>query len=650
MKFLPFFLVFFLFAYYFTDNAYVPGATTREPSSEAIAETRNSYANLPCPSEIDFMAWSKELNMDPIEGASLDAGCKNKNYRTQMAQALALAKQIKFSFPKNWAPTVQAEIKNTFDYIKKNTNQLKIDLTQTSSVARNFTAMRQIELGGLFFKQEPLEAISVLMHEARHSDSNDQGHTLCRIGDIPKTQGGCDSYFSNKAEDAGAYGYGTLYELGLGQYSNNLDSAEKELMITNAFATLSTRFNTFKSVLAKHFDIMTVLLEDGTLAWLHPYTFELIPLKIELPNFQEKLKKIEFSPRTNSLLLFTESNRLFVWGPRHKAKRPVPDAITEDDRFIHMSRQYVPYDSDRTLYTTLKTSGQLEFIQYDANLNKYVILPYPLHPGTQETNPTVPNLKFFLLAHGFNSYFIDKQGLLTRAHRYGNELNFILDPNVQSSTGGWKTATGGVFYEDLILTDSDGKLINIKIAYSNNGGSEEDQEVFSKEIYKFQSEKPAKKYLQGLQFHAALDEDGGLSIANYRAKDSNQYYKNINNKIIDFVITRMTLPESNLYRPKDYNDSLLRKCNIKKVVSSVGYGSVLGINQDLRLVAASSDGQCTVLLKDKRWTNAELKGVDDTSSDENEKRPFPEVYLKLANKTDNVNWAPYTRSSLDQSK
>ena len=653
MKFLPLFVICFSLTYYFTDNTYTPAAAPRElssvPSSAPVKETRNSYSNLPCPSEADFMTWSKELNMDPIDGPSLDAGCKNKNYRVQMAQVLALSRQIKFSFPKNWAPTVQPEINNSYEYIRQNTNQLRIDLSQTSSVARNYVLKKQIELGGLFFKEEPLEAISVLIHEARHSDLRDQSHTLCRIGDIPKTQGGCDSYFSNKAENAGAYGYGTLYELALGQYSNNLDRAEKELMLTNAFTTLSSRFNTFQSVLAKHSDVITVLLENGTLAWLHPYTFELIPLKIELPKFQEKIKKIEFSPRTNSLLLFTESSRLFVWGPRYKAKRPVSDAITEDDKFTHMSRQYVPYEADRTLYTTLKTNGQLEYIQYDANLNKYVILPYPLHPGTQEPTPTVPNLKFFLLGHGINSYFLDKQGLLTRAHHFGNEQNFILDPNVQSNTGGWKTATGGAYYEQLVLTDSDGKLTEIKVSYTNIG-EEEDQVVYTKEPFAFQTEKPTKKYLQGLQFHAALDEEGGLSIASFRIKNSNQYYKNFDKKIVDFVITRLTMPESNLYRPSDFNDSLLRKCNIKKAISAVGYGSMLGLNQDARLVAASTDGRCTVLLKEKLWTNAELEGIDDANPDISERRPFPDTYLKLTNQTDKVNWAPYTRSSLDQSK
>ncbi len=649
MKFLPLFIICFSLAYYFTDNTHTQASIGREPSSEPAAETRNSYSNLPCPSEADFMAWSKELNMDPIEGPSLDAGCKVKNYRIQLAQALNLAHRIKISFPKNWAPTVQREIKNSYDYIKQNTNQLSIDLSQTSSVARNFVAKKQIELGGLFFKEAPLEAISVLVHEARHSDIRDQGHTFCRIGDIPKTQGGCDSYFSNKAENAGAYGYGTLYELALAQYSPNLDKAEKELMLTNAFSTLSTRFNTFSSVLAKHSDIITVLLEDGSLAWLHPYTFELIPLKIELPKFQEKIKKIEFSPRTNSLMLFTESSRLLVWGPRYKAKRPIPDAITEDDRFYHMSRQYVPYNADRTLYTTLKTNGQLEYIQYDAELNKYVILPYPLRSGTQEPNPAIPNLKYFLLGNGFNSYFLDKQGLLTRAHRYANEMNFILDPEVQSNTGGWKTATGGAYYEQMVLTDSDGKLAEIKVSYDETSGDLE-TEIYKKEAYGFQTEKPTKKYLQGLQFHAALDEDGGLSIASFRVKGSNQYYKNLDKKIVDFVITRLTLPESNLYRPSDFNDSLLRKCNIKKAVSAVGYGSVLGLNHDSRLVAASSDGRCTVLLKEKLWTHAELEGIDDTHSETQEKLPFPDIYLKLTNLTEKVSWVPYTRSSFDQSK
>lgn len=628
-----------------TNNKYSPA---REPSSEPEKETRHSYSNLPCPSEKEFEIWSQEINLDPIEGPRLDDGCKVKNHRTQMAQILALAKRITIGFPKNWTPTVQSEIKNTYDYIRKNTNHLKIDLSQTQTVARNFRSEKKIELGGQFFKASPLEALSVLVHEARHSDTRDPGHVKCIIGDIPKTQGGCDDVFSNEADNAGAYAYGTLYELALGQYSADLDRAEKELMITNALTVLSTRFNVFKSVMAKHFDIVTVLLEDGSLAWVHPFSLEFITLNIELPKFQEKFKKIEFSPRTGSLLLFTESNRLFMWGPRHPAKRPVAEAMAEDDKFVHISRQYVPYDSSVTRYTTLKTNGQLEYIQYDANLNKYVISPYPLYSNPVDPNPVLPNLKFFLLAHGINSYFLDKQGLLTRAHQYGNEPNLIQDPNSQSESGGWKTATGGVFYNDLILTDADGKLVNLKMNFINDNGADEIN--FRKEPFILQPDKPAKKYLQGLQFHAVLDEEGGLLISNYREKDRNHFLKNTNKKIIDFVITRLTFAESSLYRPADFNDSLLRKCNIKKVVSTVGYGSVIGLNNDLRLVAASSDERCTLLLKEKKWTHAELEGYDDHSPDQAERRPFPDVYLKLSSQTEQHNWKPYTRSSLDQSK
>jgi hypothetical protein len=629
-------------SYYFTDNKYV-SIHPRLPSSVTPGETRNSYANLPCPTEHQFMQWSTELNLDKIEGPSLDEGCQTKTMRVQLAQVLALANQIKIDFPKNWAPSVQAEIANSYEYIRQNTNILKIDLTQTNSVARNYRAMKQIELGGLFFKEEPLEALSVLIHEARHSDTRDPGHTLCRIGDIPKTGGGCDDTFSIKAESAGAYGYGTLYELALAQYSNNLDKAEKELMLSNAFTGLSTRFNNFRSHLARHFDIATVLLEDGTLAWVNPYSLKLIPINVQLPKFQEKFKKIEFSPRTNSLLLFTESDRLFVWGPRYEAKRPSPEATTEDDKFSHISRQYVPNSSysnmsTRSLYVTLKTSGQLEFIEYDAQLNKYVMRPYPLQ-RLRNPNPVIPNLKYFVLAHNFQSYFLDKQGVISKAPFYGNEDSFIiLDPEIQSTTGGWKTATGGVFYEDLTLTDADGKLYNVKLFVNDRASEDEDPIYYQKEVSKFQAVSQAKKYHEGLQIRGVLDENGTLSIENYRVQNSRIDLK-FSQKIVDFVITRTTAPEASLYKSAESNTKIVQRCNIRKVIENVGYGSVLGLTADGRLVSANSDNSCNVLSSAK-WTGAEVKGTDDPDL---EKRPYPDVYLRLSNQNDKQNWVPYTK-------
>jgi hypothetical protein len=636
------FLLTCLSSYYLTDNKYVATAP-RLPSSVTPNETRNSYANLPCPTENQFMVWSRELNLAPIEGASLDEGCKTKSMRVQLAQVLALANQIKINFPKNWAPSVQPEIANSYEYIRQNTNQLKIDLTQANSVARNYRAMKQIELGGMFFKEEPLDALSILIHEARHSDTRDPGHTLCRIGDIPKTAGGCDDTFSNKAENAGSYAYGTLFELALAQYSNNLDRAEKELMLSNAFTGLSTRFNNFRSNLALHFDIATVLLEDGSLAWVNPYSLKLIPLKIQLPKFQEKFKKIEFSPRTNSLLLFTESDRLFVWGPRYEAKRPSPEATTEDDKFLHISRQYVPQASftdmsGRSLYVTLKTSGQLEFVEYDAALNKQVMRPYPLQ-RFKNPNPTIPNLKYFVLAHNFQSYFLDKQGVISKAPVYGNEDSFItLEPELQSKTGGWKTATGGVFYEDLTLTDADGKLYNINVLFSSNERDEEDTISYQKEVFKFQAVSQAKKYHEGLQIRGVLDENGTLSLENYRVKDSRIDLK-FGKKIIDFVITRTTMPESEIYKSNDYNKRLLQNCNINKVISAIGYGSVLGLSISGNLVSANPDNTCSNL-SSIPWTNANIVGIDDQDL---EKRPFPDVYLKLTNQNNKLNWVPYTK-------
>jgi hypothetical protein len=642
------FKLFFLFSltcissYYLTDNKYV-ATEPRLPSSVTPNETRNSYANLPCPTENQFMVWSRELNLDPIEGASLDEGCKTKNMRAQLAQVLALAKQIKINFPKNWAPSVQTEIANSYEYIRQNTNQLKIDLTQANSVARNYRAMKQIELGGMFFKEEPLEALSILIHEARHSDARDPGHTTCRIGDIPKTAGGCDDTFSNKAENAGSYAYGTLFELALAQYSNNLDRAEKELMLSNAFTGLSTRFNNFRSNLALHFDIAAVLLEDGSLAWINPYSLKLIPLNIQLPKFQEKFIKIEFSPRTNSLLLFTESNRLFVWGPRYKAKRPSPEATTEDDKFLHISRQYVPQASfsdmsGRSLYVTLKTSGQLEFIEYDATLNKEVMRPYPLQ-RFKNSNPVIPNLKYFVLAHNLQSYFLDKQGVISKAPFYGYEDSFIiLEPELQSKTGGWKTATGGVFYEDLTLTDADGKLYNINFVFNSNERDEEDTISYQKEVIKFQAVSQAKKYHEGLQVRGVLDENGTLSLENYRVKDSRIDLK-FGKKIIDFVITRTTMPESEIYKSSDYNKKILQNCNINKVISAIGYGSVLGLNFSGNLVSANPDNTCSNL-SSIRWTNANIVGIDDKDL---ENRPYPDVYLKLTNQNEKQNWVPYTK-------
>ena len=643
-----------IFAFWITDNSYNPdtketAALLRRPSSDEVkaSSTKNSYANLRCPSEAEFLKWSKELNIDPIEGPSLDRGCAENNFRNQLARVLALANDIKFEFPRQFAPTVQHQFKNTYDYIRANTNKLRLDLNQVGSVARNLVLQKQIELGRIFFNEEPLQALSILVHEARHSDPNDQGHVLCRVGDILKTQGGCDPFFSIKSEEAGAYGYGVIYDLALARHSKNLDRAEKELALTSAFSSLGTRFNEFSGALAQHIDIIVVLLEDGSLGWIHPFTLQLVPLAIKLPETQEPITRIEFSNRTNGLYVYTQSGRFFEWGQWKKPGIPYGGAaITKNDRLKEFSRQYVPFNTDRTFFVTLKTDGTLEYLKYNPEINKTEVLPYPIIDRRDRPPSQIPDLKAFSIGHGFNSYFLDHQGVLSRAPQFGNEPDFIEISEVQSP-GGWQKLTSGVFYEDLILIDSEGRIKQVDLQFKENTDSDSDQ-VFSQKPFYFQSENFAEKYQQGLSLHAVLDRSGHLKVQNIRVPDSDLILR-YDKRIIDFAVTRITKVNSSVYQNTDSFLELKRRCKLASIVKNqIGYSGAIGMSEDSKVIFASPDGKCTPLADGKRYNFAELLAVDAVEKDES--RPYPDVRLKLSNQYGKIILYPYTRSNLDHNK
>lgn len=644
MKFLllPFF-VFFALSYYFTENNIDNIGQDRSPSStDDKKTTKNSYENIRCPSEAEFQQWSKELSIDPMEGPSLDTGCEPQNFKNQLAKVLVLAREIKFKLPKEFAPSLQADIQNPYEYIRGKTNKLKVDLSQTSSVARNFVSQRQIELGRLFFNEEPLEALSTLVHEARHSDPRDQGHTFCRAGDILKTQGGCDNFFSKSAADAGAYGYGVIFDLALAKHTSNLDAAEKELMLTNSFASLGTRFNFFKADLAQHLDVVVVLLEDGTLGWIHPFSLELLPLDIQLPEFKEKLARIEFNNRTNGLFLYTESGRFFEWGVRKNTSIPFSSALKKEDKVVEFSRQYVPYNHERTYFVSLKADGKLEYFKYNPDINKTEILPYPVKAHTR-----IPELKHFIAGHAMGSYFIDKRGTLTRAPHYGNEEDFIFDPTLQSPTGGWARLTSGVFYEDLLVTDLAGKIYQGQVEFVNTADGDVEP-VIRMVPYTFQSQNFSVKYQQGLSIHAVLDKSGELKIESYRVKQA-PLILTYDKKIIDFTITRTTTLAQDLLSKPNAVMQKKQRCGIKKALNiTLGYTGVIGLTSENKLVLAKSNLSCTELLKGKQFDSISLMGEDTPTRDDS--RPYPDLFLKLSNQNEKIIWAPYTRSSLDQSK
>jgi hypothetical protein len=646
--FLGIFVLSFAVAYHFAENTNEDSIYSRLPSSaEDKKITKNSYEKIRCPREAEFQQWSKELSIDPMEGPSLDTGCDPQNFKNQLAKVLVLARELKFKFPKDFAPTVQAEIRNPYEYIRGKTNKLKVDLSQTSSVARNFVSQRQIELGRLFFNEEPLEALSTLVHEARHSDPNDQGHSFCRAGDILKTQGGCDNFFSKSSSDAGAYGYGVIFDMALAKHTANLDAAEKEMMLTNAFASLGTRFNFFKAAMAQHLDVVVVLLDDGTLGWIHPFSLELLPLDIELPEFKEKISRIEFNNRTNGLFLYTESGRFFEWGVRRKAVIPFSGALKKEDKVVEFSRQYVPFNHERTYFVSFKADGKLEYFKYNPDLNKTEILPYPINAFANRAPSKIPELKYFTAGHAMGSYFIDKRGNLTRAPHYGNEDDFIFDPTVQSSTGGWSRLTSGVFYEDLILTDLTGKIYQAQVEFVN--GPDGDTEPTIRMVpFLFQSDSFAVKYQQGLSIHAVLDKYGALKIESYRVQQA-PLVLSYSKKIIDFTVTRTTTLAQDLYSKPNLQDQAKQRCGIKKAINvTLGYSGVIGLTSDSRLVLAKNNNTCTELFKGKKFNTVSFIGADASAPDDS--RPYPDLFLKLGNQNENLMWAPYTRSSLDQSK
>lgn len=502
-------------------------------SESSSKDFENQYKLLPCPSEKEFIRLAKYVNLEIPEGPSLDLVCDNE-MRASFGKVLLLMSQLKFNFPKEWPEKLKENIGHPLTFLKERSSKLSLDLNQKDSLAYNKVQSKEIYLGGRFFTLDPLEGIAILMHEARHSEPQAASHVTCEAGDIPRGPGACDAAFSMDDSDAGAYAYGTLFNLSLALYAERIAPADRKKALTDALVELAARFNIIPEALAKKSDTLVVLTEDSQLQTIQLSSGASKNISLKFETDDEKPQRIEFSPKNNGLLIYTNKGKVWVWSPLKGLNKFYPELLSQAGEMHDVARMRIPFQ-EMTLYVLRDSHGSLSYVEYLPSINNMARTPYPYTLGRRRNSSDVPAFKRMFLALNDESLFMSEKGRIYLAPHYGDESPFN-EVDALQSPHGWMAGTGGALYDSLYLIDNRGDLFEAEMNLVSTEESE--SRHYSVKASSLQTAHPIKKFQQGLGLSMALDRDGHLYFWKHRDLSMSSSPVHLANPIRDFVLTQ----------------------------------------------------------------------------------------------------------------
>ena len=556
---------------------------SRRTASVAITESRNDYAKLECLSEEKFRETLTRLHMEIP--ANIPDFCADKNYG-RLSRLLSLAMSLELNIPATWAPKLHDDLMDAVAYVARMSTKIQFDFSQTTSIAFNRPAEKAIYLGGIFFEESPLEAISVLVHEARHSSEKDPGHGQCRLGDIPRTSGGCDEALSIDPQNAGAYSYGAAFYALLGLYAEGLSRGDREYMLSQSLGTVGTRFNNLPPELAQAHDLVLVLDQNKQVSILHPFGGT-IPLATPFLESGETVERIEFNVRNNGILFYTSGNRLFTWSPGGQFTRLYDSVLPADANIFEANRIRVPF-GDYSYYNFLMAGNEIRYVQFSATEKKYVLSNYPMRGHVRFTDRDPPDIfRFFMALYG-NSIFLDRTGIFFLGARWGNEPSFNLRTDLQLPGRRWVYGNGGVLFETLYGIADDGKLYDAKVTWETTDEDEAGDETFDWHLSSLQVAPGRKgvKMQEGLFGRMILDDQGTLTFQSFAGNRRSEWKEKA---VKDFVAFRNHSVSSDFRAPAPSAEA----CGLASTVREPWLGEEVGLDANGRLVRVAEG--CPIL-------------------------------------------------------
>jgi hypothetical protein len=480
----------------------------RAPSSDSSAErvlnptieSRNDYAKLPCADETSMKRYMKLLK---VQSAPQGQICGDGSDYEKLGKLLRFMDDSKIAekdLP-NYGGFMAA--KSSLKYIAElvdsvNFEGFSVGASQSDGIAA-FNRDGDVYVGPRVLTFSPLDGASVMLHEARHSDSEDPGHTLCRRGELVGQKDACDESYSTQS-DMGAYAVSAQYLMAVASGGINFSESDREYARARGVSYIDNRFNTLPAD-NPSVDVLITLDSHGRVRLFHPLVrLPMEPIEYGHPLTEgDRLSRL-LEPSIGSLCGVSTQGQLRC-GKRVKPyTNPLADvegATTQGVRDYRalLAGQVIPYVlGEDSVLSTLKLSPVSG--KYSLQASSY----RPKHP-----------LLRFMSVLGSERMVLSQEGVLYPFP--GRVEEFTLKGVALDEAGkGYRDAMGGPLSSDLwMIQNETGRLL-----YWNQREGRVSESVM-------QCPDGALQYTEGSVLRVLLCKDGSLVVRSYRDETSTQY-------------------------------------------------------------------------------------------------------------------------------
>jgi len=557
------------------------------------------YTKLDCPSEKEYSSFVKKISfVGKLEGGICD---KNSD-KTKFGKLLQYLSILKINLPLKWRGGANLALKNTMSYLRRLSQKIDIDFSQNNSVAYNRNK-GDIYLGTRFFSKDPLDALLILVHEARHSSAKAKGHTRCLAGHLSQSLKACDDWFTRSA-NAGAYSYTVSFAFGMAKFGKNLLNADREFLIADGLASLGRHFVSVPAWLGLPFETVVALNKKNQLFYIHP----ILETPIEY-DYGKKMdiKRIKFNRGRDGLFLFTNQGYVFEAKPFSKIKNSIAKNMNIDVSIkdLEYLTWYEPnIKGTKTKLYILDENNHISALVFDFKKRELFF---------KESSFQMNGVDFVQLVHaqGLSRFILTSDGELGFFNSDSSE-NYIAKSLFQDPLArGWTHIDGGFFHSEVFGVNEDGELHYWE------------QDKVKKSSFQVHQ---SMLYHELSNFRMQLNKEGKVFMRRYAEESSHEIdLKNLGIKVKSIAYIRSFLPSQIFGVDNPINESIKKICQLT-IKSSIDpwTNMAMGINSSNRLSFQTSKNSCQEYELVRGVKNYEFSG------DEVKKHgDFSKLYLKV---------------------
>ncbi len=530
------------------------------------------------------------INIDHKSFLAASPDCQN-SYLSQLIKTLQFFMSFEFeSFPEEINNEVTQALKKPWQFFMgQNLKGLRFD-TASRAIGAYDLNTGELLVPKLLLESPLVSQLSVMIHEATHSNPKSAMHADCYQGNLQGVAG-CDDALEKRIKFAGAYSVEYWFLILVAKTKGHaFNDSDRKLALNTANDFAAHRFNHMFEQ-AQYNDVIVALNSKQEVLSYDPLFKEFSP--IHEINKLGPTESLSHNSKTHGIHVYSKDKQIYSWAPD---KRQVDDYHNDHiapylpqakklfrtfNPELKVNRNLILNNDDTLMIEGINSNDDRDYINFDR----------------------VNNVSSLHLLHGRNLVLLQNNGQVSF---YNSEFKELTFPKLNTPNN-IKSITPNHYGFSFYAIDTEGVV--------NFGRLKREDElpleysVISLEYSpdELQATTPTKavKIQDGVGLRALLDDSGRIKVKKYHKyikiraqslEEQEEQFLKSDEEIIDFVITKSThLKYENSFIGQQEKIDFSHHCQVNSVTTEPWMQRLVGLSLSGNIVVWQNK-QCRVLL------------------------------------------------------